>query len=102
MKMMLAMVLSLFLAACQTTGGTSGLSGTEQQIAAACLTVGTAAEALTVAVENDKLTEAQQNAALRAFLVTDEFCRSENPPTRDEVKLRAFNAAVAELQKLIL
>lgn len=84
-------------AGCQSTGG---LDSPAQKVAAGCLTVAGALDALTVANDHGKLTTSQQNAVLVAKAKTDIICLDDEPPTLDDLRAAAFQAAIDELLRL--
>ena len=81
--------------ACSSMGGPSS---DVQKIETACASVTTAVQGLTVANQQGKLTPAQKNSVLHALSVTTPICTAENPPTMDDLKMQAVDAAVAELR----
>ncbi|MEO6657915.1 MAG: hypothetical protein ABIM73_06540 [Arenimonas sp.] len=93
MKMLLALALSIALSAC------TGMKTQQQQINAACVSITGANQALTIAVNADKLGAAQQAAVLKALDVTDPVCSVTPKPTLDAVKRAAFDRAIDELRR---
>lgn len=78
---------------CASTNG--GLNTNLQKIEATCASVSAGMKVLTADNNIQKLSVDQKNAVVKALGVTTPICTQETPPTLDDVKLQAFNAAAA-------
>lgn len=96
MKRILVVLLAAFaMSACNL-----GLIKTpKQRLAASCAVVNTSIEVLTAANELGKLTKEQQDVIIKAMGVTIEICGVDPMPTLDDLKQRAFEEAIAALQR---
>lgn len=95
MKLRFAMLLVTALAV--TVGFTScksmGFDSNLQKIEATCASVSAGMKVLAYDQNINKLSADQRAAVIKALGITTPICTQENPPTLDDVKLQAFNAA---------
>ena len=86
-------VLMFLLPAC------AGIETQQQKIAVTCESIASSADALAAARTADRLTQAQQDNAVRLVRMTVPYCQ---PPadSLDSVKMAALTSAAAELAAL--
>jgi hypothetical protein len=92
-RSILLIALLVLLPAC------AGFDTQQQKIAVTCESIASSADALAAARTADRLTQAQQDTAVRLVRMTVPFCQ---PPadSLDSVKMAALTSAAAELAAL--
>lgn len=99
LSFMLALVLTVFLVACNTNGdiadNASGLTQQQEYVAMTCASASAAMKVVTVAINADKLDAEQRADVLAASDKIARVCASPTPPTMTQLQEIAFSEAVA-------
>ena len=99
MRVLLAVVASLFLSACSPYFTKPNESNAAAGIATSCVVAAAAIDVLTAASNLGELSYEQQQAVLESISVISPICLAETPPTLDDVRRAAFLQAIEYLSQ---
>jgi hypothetical protein len=99
-KLFTAALIAAIVITCAAFGGCASFTTQHQQIAVACESSATAADAIAAGVDAGRVTSAQANQALTIYQVTVPFCEPQPLEQLSQVDYIALVTAAAELTTL--